>query len=226
MRGPDESLDSVPDMSDVPQETPPKGRLRPSHIALLLGLGWAILTALAGIAATITQFHDDSPISRRDFINVPAPVKGVFYVLLTFMFLAVGYLFAQRVQNWERGKPDNRRTTTKNAKRPRRVIPLGRVDADAAPRRRGGAHAQPHLLPVPDPLRGHDRADHQRAAPAGDQVPARHRVPGLRGRGRRRRRPVPRRHRLGRLPPLRPARLPGAHQEPARGPHDPRHVRC
>ncbi|HVE94306.1 MAG TPA: heterodisulfide reductase-related iron-sulfur binding cluster [Acidimicrobiales bacterium] len=104
-------------MSDAPHETPTKGRLRPSHIALLLGVGWAILTALAGITATITQYHDDSPISRRDFINVPPPVKGVFYVLLTFMFLAVGYLFAQRVQNWERGAPDRRRTTPKNAKR-------------------------------------------------------------------------------------------------------------
>nr|MBA2607829.1 4Fe-4S dicluster domain-containing protein [Actinomycetota bacterium] len=41
---------------------------------------------------------------------------GIFYTLLTITFLAVGYLFSLRAQNWERGQPDNRRTTKKNFK--------------------------------------------------------------------------------------------------------------
>ncbi|MBA2609074.1 MAG: hypothetical protein H0U92_09060, partial [Actinobacteria bacterium] len=101
-------------------ETPPtpsrRAPLRPRHIALALGFFWAALTASFGIGATLAQFHDDSPISRRDFLNVPAPVKGIFYTLLTITFLAVGYLFSLRAQNWERGQPDNRRTTKKNFK--------------------------------------------------------------------------------------------------------------
>ena len=48
---------------------------------------------------------------------MPSPVKGIFYTLLTVTFLAVGYLFSLRVQNWERGQPDRRKTTKKNAKR-------------------------------------------------------------------------------------------------------------
>jgi Fe-S oxidoreductase len=92
-------------------------RFRPRHVAIALGVFWALLTAAFGIVATLTQFHDESPVSRRDFLDVPAPVKGVFYTVLTLTFLAVGYLFSLRVQNWERGQPDRRRTNTKNAER-------------------------------------------------------------------------------------------------------------
>src|SRR5207253_7555081 len=44
-------------------------------------------------------------------------LRALFYTLMTVIFVAVGWLFAVRVQNWERGKPDNRRTTLKNAER-------------------------------------------------------------------------------------------------------------
>ncbi|MEY2470326.1 MAG: hypothetical protein QOF21_3024, partial [Actinomycetota bacterium] len=94
----------------------PSRRLRPRHIALALGGFWAALTAAFGIGGTLAQFHDDSSVARPDFLNVPAPVKGIFYTLLTVTFLAVGYLFSLRVQNWERGQPDRRKTTKKNAK--------------------------------------------------------------------------------------------------------------
>jgi Fe-S oxidoreductase len=98
------------------ESTTPARRLRPSHIALLLGAAWAIITAAAGIASAHFHFHDDSPISRQDLLNVPSAVKGAFYAIATASFLAVGYLFSLRVQNWERGKPDRRKTTPKNAK--------------------------------------------------------------------------------------------------------------
>ena len=94
----------------------PSRRLKPSHVALILGAFWAALTFAAGTASAIFHFHDDSPISRRDFLNIPSPVKGVFYGTLTLAFLAVGYLFSLRAQNWERGQPDRRKTTAKNAR--------------------------------------------------------------------------------------------------------------
>ncbi len=96
---------------------PPARRLRPSHVAIILGVFWALLTAAAGIASAVFGFHDDSPISRQDLLNVPSAVKGAFYAITTASFLAVGYLFSLRAQNWERGKPDRRKTTPKNAKR-------------------------------------------------------------------------------------------------------------
>src|SRR5688572_1354862 len=89
-------------------------RLKPSHVALALGVFWAVLTALSGIAATIFQFHNDSEVTRPILGNVPAAMKAAFYVLTPIAFLAVGWLFAQRMQNWERGQPDRRATTTKN----------------------------------------------------------------------------------------------------------------
>src|SRR5205085_2868246 len=94
----------------------PSRRLRPSHLAILLGLGWALLTIAAGVASAHFHFHDDSPISRHDLLNVPSAVKGAFYAMTTVAFLAVGYLFSLRAQNWERGQPDRRKTTKNNAK--------------------------------------------------------------------------------------------------------------
>ncbi|MEY2425548.1 MAG: hypothetical protein QOI61_1120 [Actinomycetota bacterium] len=91
-------------------------RIRPSHVALALGAFWALLTYALGISGAIFGFHDDSPVARPDFLNVPSPVKGIFYGVVGTMFLAVGYLFSLRVQNWERGQPDRRKTTPKNAK--------------------------------------------------------------------------------------------------------------
>ncbi len=92
-------------------------RLRASHIALAVGGALAAITALSGIVAAIAQEHDDSPVSREVFANIPSAYRAVFYTVLTCLFLGAGYLFAQRVQNWERGQPDRRRTTPKNAKR-------------------------------------------------------------------------------------------------------------
>jgi hypothetical protein len=102
-------------MSDT-SPTKSSRRFRPSHVALLLGAFWAVLTFAAGTASAIFGFHDDSPVSRPDFLNIPSAVKGVFYGVLTVMFLAVGYLFSLRIQNWERGQPDRRKTTGKNAR--------------------------------------------------------------------------------------------------------------
>src|SRR4051794_15587815 len=92
-------------------------KLKPSQLTVLIGLGVAAITAGSGIVAAIAQEHDESSVSRAVFANIPSALRGVFYTVLTVMFVAVAWLFAQRVQNWERGQPDDRRTTPKNIKR-------------------------------------------------------------------------------------------------------------
>src|SRR5437879_6029698 len=92
-------------------------RLKPSQIVVLLGVGFAIIVAASGIVAALAQQHDESPITRPSFLNIPSAIRGVFYVVLTALFIAVGWMFSLRVQNWERGQPDRRATTAKNVKK-------------------------------------------------------------------------------------------------------------
>ena len=94
--------------------TRPSRRLKPSQLALLIGLGMALVTAGSGIVAALAQEHDDSPVQREVFLNIPSPIRALFYTTLTVLFVAVAWLFSQRMQNWERGQPDRRATTKKN----------------------------------------------------------------------------------------------------------------
>ncbi len=190
----------------------PSRRLRPRHIALLIGAFWCVLTIAFGVGGTVFQFHDDSPVSRRDFLNVPAPVKGVFYVLLAATFLAVGYLFSLRVQNWERGQPDRRKTTRKNAKR---RVEAFRSGVWMRTLLRDGAAGLMHSLIyfpflilfavtnlvifnelTPESLKFLHGTAYQALSFVAD-------VAGV---------AVPRRHRLGGVPPLHPACVPRPHQ--------------
>jgi Fe-S oxidoreductase/nitrate reductase gamma subunit len=94
--------------------TPPPRRLRPSQLALLFGVGFAVVVAASGIVAALAQEHDDSPVQREVFLNIPSPVRALFYTVLTVLVLAVAWLFAKRIENWERGQPDRRSTTKGN----------------------------------------------------------------------------------------------------------------
>jgi len=97
--------------------SPRARRIKPSHIALGIGVGLGLVTGGSGIVATLTQQHDESPITRQVFDNIPSAYRAVFYTVLTVLFVGAAYLFSQRVQNWERGQPDRRATTAKNAKK-------------------------------------------------------------------------------------------------------------
>ncbi|HEX4901494.1 MAG TPA: iron-sulfur protein, partial [Acidimicrobiales bacterium] len=92
----------------------PSRRIKPHQLALGLGLLMAVVTVVSGIAATAFQFHGDSEITREVFENVPSPLKAAFYMILPIMFVYGAVAFSQRMKNWERGAPENRRTTTKN----------------------------------------------------------------------------------------------------------------
>ena len=79
----------------------------------------AVFTAASGIAPSLTGFGDSSPVTRTVFGNVPSPLKAAFYTVVPVLIVYGAALFARRVKNWERGRPDDRRTTGANA--PRRL---------------------------------------------------------------------------------------------------------
>src|SRR5262245_22141473 len=90
---------------------------KPSQITLLVGVLLALFVLASGIIPVITQWGDGSPIQREVFTNIPDPVIVAFYFAVATMLLTVAWLAALRVRNYERGLPDDRRTTRKNAKR-------------------------------------------------------------------------------------------------------------
>ena len=90
--------------------------MRPHHAIIGLGVLIALFTALSGVAASVFKFHDDSPITREVFENIPSAIKFAFYLLIPLILIYGSVLFASRVKNWERGTPDNRSTNKKNAK--------------------------------------------------------------------------------------------------------------
>ena len=79
----------------------------------------ALFTAGSGIVAGVAGFHDDSAITREVFGNIPAPLKVAFYTVIPILLVYGSVLFANRAKNWQRGRPDNRRTTPKTL--PRRL---------------------------------------------------------------------------------------------------------
>ncbi|MDP9335944.1 MAG: heterodisulfide reductase-related iron-sulfur binding cluster [Actinomycetota bacterium] len=77
----------------------------------------ALFTLASGVMPALTHWGDASHVRREVFVNVPTAMKVAFYAAVTTMLLLVGWLASLRVRNYERGQPDDRRTTRKNAKR-------------------------------------------------------------------------------------------------------------
>ena len=197
----------------VPAVAATARRVRPSHVVLAIWVGFAIVTAVSGITGVIFGFHDDSPIAREVFGGIPGALKLAFYVVTPVMIVAAGVLFTQRVRNYERGQPDRRETTAKNVGRRLRDFRAGMYMQTLLRDPAAGRHALDDLLRLPRALRRHDRARDRPSAPREREVPPRRCVPRLLGGGRRSRRDLPRRHRLGFDQALRPASLSHPHQD-------------
>jgi nitrate reductase gamma subunit len=108
------SADADPDASTANAD---EFEFKPHHVAIALGLGLAVFTAISGIVPLITDWHNDNDIHREVFGNVPGPLKLAFYTLLPLVLAWGSFKFADRMKNWERGRPAKRRTTTKNVQR-------------------------------------------------------------------------------------------------------------
>ena len=101
--------------TSAPDET--TRRFRPNHAVIGLGVVVALFTAASGVASLVNEFHDDSPITREVFANIPGPLKLAFYSVIPMLIVYGAVLFSYRVQNWQRGVPDDRSTKPANAKR-------------------------------------------------------------------------------------------------------------
>jgi len=91
--------------------------VKPHQVVLALGVLIALGTVVSGIMPRITEWEDTSPISREVFVNVPDPIYWLFYAVAPLALFLCAWLVSQRVRNYERGRPDDRRTTKKNAHR-------------------------------------------------------------------------------------------------------------
>ncbi|GAC1539089.1 MAG: heterodisulfide reductase-related iron-sulfur binding cluster [Acidimicrobiales bacterium] len=94
-----------------------KAPLKPSHLFISVGVLLAVGTAVSGIVGTANHFEDKSAISRPLFVDIPSPLKLVFYSLLPVLFFWAAWQLSLRAKNWERGAPDRRVTSRKTAKK-------------------------------------------------------------------------------------------------------------
>jgi Fe-S oxidoreductase/nitrate reductase gamma subunit len=90
---------------------------KPHVVVLIVGALVAVGTIASGIAPRVTEWHDSSEVSREPFVNVPDAMYWAFYMVAATMLFVCAWLVSQRVRNYQRGKPDNRSTTTKNVHR-------------------------------------------------------------------------------------------------------------
>src|SRR4051812_26984411 len=99
-------------------DTAPRRRLiSPQAIALGVGIAFAVITVGSGIAGAVFDFHDESPVSRHVFGNIPDAWEVAFYSVLPVLLVYGAYNFSLRVRNWQRGGPDRRATTRDNVGR-------------------------------------------------------------------------------------------------------------
>lgn len=98
-------------------EVPGPARLQPYQIAITIGVLVALVVVASGIFASAMGWHDDSPITREVFGNIPAWLKVAFYTIIPIVIVYGGFMFAQRMKNWVRGGPDRRDLTPRNAKK-------------------------------------------------------------------------------------------------------------
>src|SRR5690606_31643447 len=75
--------------ADAETEAPVPGpkRLQPPQISILIGVLIALLVAVSGVAASVFEFHDDSPVQREVFGGIPSWLKVVFYAVLPIVFV-------------------------------------------------------------------------------------------------------------------------------------------
>lgn len=98
-------------------EAPTSRRFTPRQIPLIIGGAFAALTALSWVGEQIWVVEDESEVTRHYFENIPGYIILAFYVVVVATILWGAVAFSNRMRNWERGTPDDRSTTKKNAKR-------------------------------------------------------------------------------------------------------------
>ncbi|MCL2393680.1 MAG: heterodisulfide reductase-related iron-sulfur binding cluster, partial [Acidimicrobiaceae bacterium] len=99
--------------------------MRPSRVVLGVALVVAAFTAASGIIGAVHNVGDPHRVTRQVFAGIPGPLRAAFYVAVTAFIAVGGWLFARRVENWERGAPERRATTAENRSRRLRRLRQG-----------------------------------------------------------------------------------------------------
>ena len=94
-----------------------------------------------GVAGVIFDFHDDSPVHREVFGNIPDACMLAFYTVTPVLILAGALDLLAAGPNWERGAPDRRATTAEEHQAPPRA-----TSAPASTCRRCCATPPPALM--------------------------------------------------------------------------------
>ncbi len=98
---------------------------KPHQLVLVVGALVAIFTLVSGYVPRLTEWSDHSEITRESFVDVPDAVYWAFYLTAATMLFICAWLVSLRVRNYERGAPDDRRTTKKNLHRRMRDFRAG-----------------------------------------------------------------------------------------------------
>jgi Fe-S oxidoreductase/nitrate reductase gamma subunit len=99
--------------------------VKPQQLVLGVGVLAALFTIASGVVPRLTGWEDDSSIAREVFGGIPDPVYWLFYATAPVVLLTCAWLVSLRVRNYERGQPDDRRTTKANAHRRMRAFRKG-----------------------------------------------------------------------------------------------------
>src|SRR4051794_24081047 len=116
--------------TDTGSETGSAG-FKPRHIALIVGGVFALVTAASYVAEQLwaeSWNHEEKvahPVSREYFFNIPGALRLTFYIVMVIVIVYGAWTFSNRMKNWERGAPDNRRTTLENFKRRAEALRAG-----------------------------------------------------------------------------------------------------
>lgn len=92
-------------------------RPKPHQLILAIGVVAALGTIASGIIPSVTGWQEESHVHRVVFGNIPTAMKVAFYAVAGTMLFVTAWLVSLRVRNYERGQPDDRRTTKANAHR-------------------------------------------------------------------------------------------------------------
>ncbi len=111
----DADAEAASSPADNPPATAAAGSpIKARHIVLAIGLGFAAITAISGLSSAFIKHSDESSIRREVFGGIPSSFKLVFYTLVPLLMVYGAVMFANRMKNWERGRPDKRATTPRN----------------------------------------------------------------------------------------------------------------